>query len=96
MDAALGPFVAEDEPPADGLDLSPEGIERERRRWVLINPDHLDLYVLWRRLAGMGGEGLGDLLRIAGEPGSAALFHDFNVLSAREKRLKKQGEFFKR
>lgn len=94
MDDALAGLV-DDDPAPDVLDLSPEGRQREARRWVLLDPAHLDLYVLWRQMAGMGGESLGELLRIAGQPGSAALLRDFGVLSAREKRLKKNREFLK-
>lgn len=89
MDEALRPLV-EDDPPEDILDLSPAGRERERRRWTLIDPAHLDLYVLWKNLSGMGGETLGQIWDLAQRPGSAALFRDFAVLSAREKRLKAQ------
>lgn len=73
----------------DGLDLSEEGIARELRRWRIAREEHIDLFVLWRRLSGMGGESLSSLWKLADEPGSAALLRDFGVLTAREKRLKK-------
>lgn len=78
-------MAEEDEP----LDLSPEGIERELRRWTVVREEHIDLFVLWKRLSGMGGESLGSLWRLAQEPGSGALLRDFFVLSARERRLKR-------
>jgi len=46
-------------------------------------------------MSGMGGEPLANLLKLAHEPGSAALFHDFGVLSARRKKLEKQRDFIK-
>lgn len=73
----------------DGLDLSEEGIAYEMRRWRIAREEHIELYVLWKRLSGMGGESLSNLWRLANEPGSAALLKDFGVLSAREKRLKR-------
>lgn len=73
----------------DALDLSDEGIARELRRWRIAREEHIDLFVLWRRLSGMGGESLSSLWKLADEPGSAALLHDFGVLTAREKRLKR-------
>lgn len=90
MDAALLPLVEkagaeEDEP----LDLSPEGIERELRRWLVVREEHIDLFVLWRQLSGMGGESLSGLWKLAQEPGSGALLRDFRVLNARERRLKR-------
>ena len=90
LDAALLPLVekAEDEED-DALDLSEEGIARELRRWRIVREEHIDLFVLWRRLSGMGGESLSSLWKLAGEPGSAALLRDFGVLTARENRLKK-------
>lgn len=92
MDDALAVLVEEEGEEADVLDLSPEGRERERTRWRLVVPEHLDLYILWRQLAGMGGETLGGLWALASEPGSEALFRDFGVLHARERRLKKRAE----
>lgn len=95
MDDALAPLVEESDDEDDALDLSPAGRERERRRWRLIKPEHLELYVLWRQLAGMGGETLAGLWGLAQQPGSDALFRDFGTLSAREKRLKKRAERMK-
>jgi len=46
-------------------------------------------------MAGMGGESLSDLWKLAKEPGSASLFRDFSVLSARKKRLEKRRDFLK-
>ena len=77
------------------IDFSPKGIERERTRWNLVREEHLDLYVLWRNMAGMGGESIGELWRLAQEPGSGALLKDFATISAREKRLKRSREFLK-
>jgi hypothetical protein len=77
------------------VDWSPQGQRFEARRWRLINEAHLDLYLIWRQMAGLGGSPLGDLFGLAGQPGSAALFQDFRVLGARARRLKQQGEFFK-
>lgn len=73
----------------DDLDLSEEGIAYEMRRWQVAREEHVELFVLWRRLSGMGGESLSSLWKLADEPGSAALLRDFGVLSAREKRLKR-------
>lgn len=73
----------------DEIDLSPEGIAREMRRWRIAKEEHVELYTLWRRLSGMAGESLSSLWKLANEPGSAALLRDFAVLSAREKRLKR-------
>ena len=93
MDDALSVLVDEDdEDEDDPLDLSPAGIERERRRWILTKPEHLDLYVLWRQMAGMGGETVGGLWALAQQPGSEALLRDFGTLSAREKRLKRRAK----
>jgi len=75
--------------------MSPQGIARERNRWILVRDEHLDLYVLWRNMAGMGGESLGELWRLAQEPGSGALLKDFATISAREKRLKRSRTFLK-
>ena len=83
----------EEGPPV--VDWSPEGLAREARKWRLVNEAHIDLFVLWQQLAGMGGNPLGDLFDLAGKPGSAALFRDFRVLSARKKRLEMQQNFFK-
>ena len=44
-------------------------------------------------MSGMGGESLSNLWELAEKPGSAALFRDFAVLSARKKRLEKRKEF---
>lgn len=49
---------------------------------------HLDLYLIWRRTAGMGGETMSSLLELANRPGSEALIRDFGMLSEREERLK--------
>ena len=86
-----------DDDDEDGfLDLSPEGIEKERNRWIIYDEMHAHLFVLWSNMSGMGGESLSNLWMLAEKPGSAALFRDFAVLSARKKRLEKRKEFRER
>lgn len=87
--------MAKDDDAPPPMDWSPEGLAREARKWRLVNEAHLDLYVLWTQMAGLGGNPLGDLFDLADRPGSAALFRDFRVLSARKKRLGQQEAFFK-
>lgn len=96
MDDALDILIDKgEEDEDDDLDLSPAGIEQERHRWILTKPEHLDLYVLWRQMAGMGGETIGGLWALAQQPGSEALFRDFGTLHARERRLKRRAEKIK-
>lgn len=54
----------------------------------MLDEVHIDLYVLWQRLSGMGGESLLGLWKLAQEPGSAKLMRDLGVIGARHKRLK--------
>jgi len=96
MDEALSALLEESDEDDDPLDLSPAGIQRERTRWALIRPEHLELYVLWRQMAGMGGESLGGLWALARQPGTDALFRDFSTLYARERRLKRRAERVKK
>lgn len=93
IDDILEPLIDKDEEDDDELDLSPEGRERERNRWYIYDEMHAHLFVLWSNMAGMGGESLSNLWELAEKPGSAALFRDFGVLSARKKRLQKRHEF---
>lgn len=69
------------------LDLSDEGIRREQARWKLLNEDNLDLFVLWQRTVGMGGETLSSILTLANMPGSEEMIRDFSMLSERKSRL---------
>ncbi len=75
--------------------LTLEQLRQEARRWRLINPDHLSIFVLWYASRGMGGGGdsLLDLLTLTERPGSAALFSDFATLLSRLRRLKHQKKF---
>ena len=95
MDSALEGLLDDDKDSGDDIDFSPEGIEREKRRWRLADENHIDLFVLWSNMSGMGGESLGDLWDLVERPGSAALLKDFAVLSSRKKRLEKRIEFRK-
>jgi len=97
MDDALAVLLdkGDEEDEDDALDLSPAGIERERRRWILTKPEHLDIYVLWRQMAGMGGETIGGLWALAQQPGTEALFRDFGTLHARERRLQRRAKRMK-
>ena len=94
IDDILSALLTDDNDDDDGfLDLSPEGIERERNRWWIYDELNAHLFVLWSNMSGMGGESLSNLWQLAEKPGSAALFRDFAVLSARKKRLEKRKEF---
>jgi hypothetical protein len=97
MDDILSTLLTDDDDDDDDgyLDLSPEGIAREQKRWHIYDEMHIHLFVLWSNLSGMGGESLGSLWELAEKPGSAALFRDFAILSARKKRLEKRQEFHK-
>lgn len=87
-------LLADENDDDDGfLDLSPEGMEKERQRWYIRDEMHAHLFVLWSNMSGIGGESLGNLWELAEKPGSAALFRDFATLSARKKRLEKRKEF---
>jgi hypothetical protein len=79
-----------------GIDFSPEGIMAEQRRWVLCDETHIDLFVLWHNMSGMGGESIASLWRMVDEAGSAALFKDFATLSNRKKRLELRVAFRKK
>ena len=95
VDDLLYSLLETDEDDDGFIDFSPEGIERERRRWHIHNESNAHLFVLWSNMSGMGGESLNALWELAEKPGSAALFRDFSVLSARKKRLEKRLEFRK-
>jgi len=95
MDSALEGLLDSGEDTGDDIDFSPEGIEREKRRWRLCEESNIDLFVLWSNMSGMGGESLGDLWDLVERPGSAALLKDFAVLSSRKKRLEKRQQFRK-
>jgi len=64
-----------------------------KSRAALCDPGHLQLYMLWRNMGGMGGESLSGLWKLYREPGSAALLKDFSTLSAREKKFKRRKDF---
>lgn len=87
--------MIDDEESEDFIDFSEAGIERERHRWQLVREEHVDLYLLWRSMSGMGGEGISGLWALANQPGSGALLKDFYTISAREKRLKRGRKFLK-
>lgn len=95
VDDLLYSLVKDDDDDDDWLDLSPEGIEREARRWYIHDELNAHLFVLWSNMSGMGGESLRNLWELAQEPGSAALFRDFATLSARRKRLEQRRDFIK-
>ena len=95
MDNALEALIDDSEDDYH-LDLSPEGIEREKRRWVLYDDASIDIFVLWSNMSGMGGESLVDILSLAQMPGSAALIKDFATLSSRKSTLEKRTAWHKK
>lgn len=70
-------------------DKEPEEFDFESidPNWHIVRQEHLDLFILWRNMSGMGGESLESLWRLSREPGSAVLLRDFRVLSTRLRRI---------
>jgi len=90
MDDALDVLLHKGDESEDSDSWTVADLEAERGRWKLLRPEHMDLFVMWQAMSGMGGESLYDLWRLFQEPGSAALLIDFSTLNRRLAKLRRR------